>query len=245
MKNMLIYGLVFIFACTGNEENGVVSDVPPPSNPQTVEEKENENAPITYLALGDSYTIGQSVEEAARWPYQLRDSLRSRDIAINDLKIIARTGWSTDQLLDAMDADEDLDNNEYTIVSLLIGVNNQYRGLSFQTFQNEFRELLNRAVVLAGRKRENVFVLSIPDYSVTPFVIPSDKERIADELEMYNQRSLEICNELGITYFNITPISQKAADDSSYIASDNLHPSGKMYAEWAGLIVDDVARKLN
>lgn len=195
-----------------------------------------------FLALGDSYTIGESVEDAERWPMQLKDSLLKYDFRIDSVKIIARTGWRTDQLIEAIAADDNLAPS-YGLVSLLIGVNNQYQSRDFSQFEQEFSELLTIATSYAGTK-DRVIVLSIPDYSVTPFVSDFDKERVATELERYNQRKKEICDSLGYAFFDITPISRKGAEDPTYIADDRLHPSGKMYAEWVNLMVGEVANTL-
>jgi lysophospholipase L1-like esterase len=190
--------------------------------------------PIKYLALGDSYTIGESVTEKERWPMQLTEALRKKGKSIEDPKIIATTGWRTDNLSNAIDIAKLKD--EYGLVSLLIGVNNQYQGKPIETFTKEFEELLNTAIRLAGGKKENVFVVSIPDYGYTPFGKPK-QEKISKELDQYNNISKEITEEYNVKYFYITDISRKGLDDPSLVAEDGLHPSGKQYGQWVDLIL--------
>ena len=186
----------------------------------------------TYLALGDSYTIGQSVLEAERFPNQTVSLLKSQGIKINDPKIIATTGWTTKNLIDALNANPP--QNNYDVVSLLIGVNNQYQGRSIDEYKTEFTLLLNRAVQFAGNKPKHIFVLSIPDYSVTPFANGYDKAKIAAEIDQFNSENKKISIQLGVNYLDITPISREA--DPALIASDGLHPSGKQYKRWADLL---------
>ena len=186
----------------------------------------------TYLALGDSYTIGQSVLEAERFPNQTVSLLRAQNIKINDPKIIAASGWVTKNLIDALNTDPPKDN--YNVVSLLIGVNNQYQGRRFDDYKTEFTLLLTRAIQYAGNKPTHVFVLSIPDYSVTPFASGSDKEQIAAEIDQYNLVNKSISLQLGVNYLDITPISRES--EPALIASDGLHPSGKQYKRWADLL---------
>lgn len=204
-------------------------------------QSDNDNMPdnsLSFLALGDSYTIGQSVEESERWPVQLANQLTDRGIDMGAPKIIATTGWRTDQLKDAIAADNELEE-QYDLVSLLIGVNNQFQGRTVESFAPEFEELLQTAIRLAGTK-DKVIVLSIPDYGVTPFGMSRGEERIARELDEYNRVSREICDRYEVQYFDITPISREAKTDADLIASDKLHPSGKMYGQWVDLIIDEV-----
>ncbi len=187
----------------------------------------------TYLALGDSYTIGQSVAEAERFPNQTVTLLRARNLKINDPKIIATTGWTTKNIIDAINAATPANN--FDVVSLLIGVNNQYQGRSMDEYKTEFTLLLNRSIQYAGNKPTHVFVLSIPDYSVTPFAGGSDRARIAAEIDQFNSANKTISLQLGVNYLDITSISREA--DPSLIAGDGLHPSGKQYKRWADLLV--------
>jgi lysophospholipase L1-like esterase len=191
-------------------------------------------SPLRFLALGDSYTIGQGVQEEDNWPRQFVDRIGELGIITEELKIIAQTGWRTDNLLNAIDA-ENLEPN-YNLVSLLIGVNNQFQGVNFEIYPVEFRTLLETALVLAGGDKSSVFVFSIPDYGYTPIGL-SNQELISAQIDKYNKVNREIANEMGIVYFNITPISRQVISKPEYLASDNLHPSGKMYAEWIKLIL--------
>ncbi len=193
--------------------------------------------PLRFLALGDSYTIGQNVPETQRWPQQLFDSLAARGMATEKLRIVARTGWRTDDLANAIAADYPADN--YNLVSLLIGVNDQFQGKTLQSYRTNFEELLKTAMALAGGKPERVIVLSIPDYAYTPFGQSYKPEKITAEIAAFNQANRQITAEYGIRYYNITPISQKGLDEPSLVATDNLHPSGLMYAEWVNLILPD------
>lgn len=195
---------------------------------------------LKYLALGDSYTIGESVAEAERWPCQLVQRLREQDIQIADPHIIAATGWTTGKLLSAI-AKENI-REPYDLVSLLIGVNNQYRGHELDIFRQEFTELVQKAIYLARKKPEGVFVLSIPDYGVTPFSDEQDRPHIAKALDTYNSLKQEICQRLDVRYYNITDISREAADDSRLLAEDDLHPSGLMYSRWVAKILPDVVK---
>ena len=186
----------------------------------------------SYLALGDSYTIGQSVSEAERFPNQTVSNLRIENIKINDPKIIATTGWTTKNLIDAVNG-ANLQNN-YDVVSLLIGVNNQYQGRSINEYKTEFTLLVNRAIQYAGNKPTHVFVLSIPDYSVTPFAANSDRSKIGAEIDQFNSANKTISLQLGVNYFDITSISRE--NDPLLVANDRLHPSGKQYKRWADLL---------
>lgn len=181
-----------------------------------------------FLALGDSYTIGESVAEAERWPNQLAAKLE-----IAQPHIIATTGWRTDNLKDAIEA-ANL-KPEYDLVSLLIGVNNQYQGKPMAVFEREFEELLQTSIKLAQGKKKNVFVVSIPDYGYTPFG-KAKQEKISAELDQYNASSKRIAARYGVKYFYITEISRNGLNDPELVASDGLHPSGKMYAQWVEMI---------
>lgn len=188
---------------------------------------------MRFLALGDSYTIGESVEPAARWPIQLVTILRERGVPIEDPEIIATTGWTTDELDAAIDAATP--TGPYDLVSLLIGVNNQYRGRPLEEYREQFRALLLRAIELAGDEAQKVIVLSIPDWGVTPFAAERDGTQIALEIDAFNAVNRAESNIFGAHYVDVTPISRDAATDVSLIAPDGLHPSGSMYRAWAEL----------
>ncbi|MCK7594385.1 SGNH/GDSL hydrolase family protein [Pseudomarimonas salicorniae] len=187
--------------------------------------------PLRYLALGDSYTIGEAVEEGGRWPVQLVARLGRDGIAVSEPRIIARTGWTTDELSAAMDAAEPL--GEWDFVTLLIGVNNQYRGRSIETYREEFRGLLRRAIELARSRPERVMVLAIPDWGVTPFAADRDRAKIAAELDAYNAAAAEISREHGVAFVDTAPISRARGAEAEMVASDGLHPSAALYALWA------------
>lgn len=186
---------------------------------------------VRFLALGDSYTIGESVAEAERWPVQLADLLREAGVSIAQPEIIARTGWTTDELATAIAAADP--QGPYELVSLLIGVNNQYRGREVGEYADQFSGLLDQAVAFAGDDPSRVIVVSIPDWSVTPFGVQSGRTTIGAEIDAFNAAAKEISEARGVAFIDITPHSRTAADDPTLIAGDGLHPSGVMYSEWA------------
>lgn len=190
---------------------------------------------LSYLALGDSYTIGESVSESGRWPNQLVLALSKKGIAVSQPRIIATTGWRTDQLKDAI-VKADL-NNKYDLVSLLIGVNNQYQGKPAEQYAIEFEDLLKTAIRLANGKAEHVFVVSIPDYGYTPFGL-AKKETISKEIDEFNRINKQIAELYKVAYYNITDISRKGLEDPELVAEDKLHPSGKMYTLWVNRIME-------
>ena len=187
-----------------------------------------------YLALGDSYTIGQSVAVAERFPNQTNLLLSAQGVAVNSPDIVAVTGWTTANLINALNLSPPA--NDYDFVTLLIGVNNQYQGRSIEEYKNEFTILLNHAIQYAGNRKNRVFILSIPDYSVTPFAQGLDTATIARQIDAFNFANKSIAAQLGATYIDITAISRQAANDPSLIANDGLHPSGKQYKRWADLL---------
>ncbi len=192
---------------------------------------------INYLALGDSYTIGESVSEVERFPVQLVDYFNISGLDVGPPRIVAQTGWTTDELLAAISS-ADL-SAQYDLVSLLIGVNNQFRSYDLAIYQRELEGLLHIAIAKAGGRRERVFVISIPDYGVTPFAADRDPAKIGREIDAYNAANLAIAHRLGVRYFDITPLSRLAKTDASLLADDALHPSAKMYAAWVNLIKND------
>lgn len=190
-----------------------------------------------FLALGDSYTIGESVSEKERWPVQLAKKLREKGQSIGEPLIIATTGWRTDDLMNAVNKAHL--KNEYDLVSLLIGVNNQYQGKSSEEYVIEFEDLLKTAIQLAKGKKENVFVVSIPDYGYTPFGKPKQAE-ISKALNRFNDINKRITEKAGIKYINITDISRQGIQQPELVADDGLHPSGKMYSLWVDRIVESL-----
>lgn len=196
-----------------------------------------------YLALGDSYTIGHGVSKSQSWPVQLVKALLEAEVSMADPEIIAATGWKTSDLQRAIQSEDDL-RDAYDMVSLLIGVNNQFQGRSLSEFEQEYSALLSQAVALAGGDKSRVFVLSIPDYSVTPVGASMEPEQIRQEIDAFNASKKRITEELGVQYFNITGISRDAASNPALLASDGLHPSGKMYQFWTESIFSRVKRLL-
>jgi lysophospholipase L1-like esterase len=187
---------------------------------------------IRYLALGDSYTIGESVDESERWSNQLADFLKAGGLP-TEVTIIARTGWTTNELWDGIQANKI--NPPYDLVSLLIGVNNQYRGYDINKYREQFLFLLNKSIEYAGGDPKRVVVLSIPDWGVTPFARGEDSAQIAKDIDAYNAINREETERAGAFYVDIAPISREAANDRSLVAADGLHPSGRMYTEWTKL----------
>jgi lysophospholipase L1-like esterase len=198
---------------------------------------------IRYLALGDSYTIGEGVAEDGRWPLQLARALRAEGIALVDPRIIAATGWTTDELSAAIDAAGLADG--YDFASLLIGVNNQYRGRSLDNYRAEFEVLLERAIGFAGDDPGRVLVLSIPDWGATRFGRESgrDPDAIARELDAYNAAARATCTARDVAFVDITTASRAHGADAAMLADDGLHPSALAYADWVQLALP-VARAL-
>jgi len=197
-----------------------------PNKPNQLPEKKS----FTYLALGDSYTIGESVLEEERWPNQLVCALKKNGVDFQTARIIAKTGWTTDELQHAIN--DSIIDPKYDIVSLLIGVNNQYRGRSVENFRDEFIVLLNKSIAYAANNPAKVFVVSIPDWGITPFAQNRDAAIIAAEIDSYNQVLEEECLKKSTCFINITDISRNIKTEDGLIAEDGLHPSGKMYQQW-------------
>jgi lysophospholipase L1-like esterase len=196
----------------------------------------------SYLALGDSYTIGEQVPFAENFPNQTIQLLRQKGFAFYAAEIIARTGWTTDELNSAMENSALLP--VYDIVSLLIGVNNQYRGRSATEFKVEFEHLLQRAIQFADNKPYRVFVVSIPDWGVTPFAVGRDRKQVADEIDSYNYICEASAKQFLANFINITPSQRQDGNKTEFLAADGLHPSGKEYAKWAAKLADAVLKEL-
>ena len=216
----ILFSIGTLSACTKTTS---MTYVPPPIGPPV---------PIidtlSYLALGDSYTIGQSVDEHDAFPYKLAGQLPGHKIT--GPTIIARTGWTTQQLISAID-NSDVNDKTYDIVTLLIGVNDQYGGGSQADYRVKFVQVLNTAIKLARGNTKHVFVLSIPDYGVTPFA-HGDDARIGKEIDQFNDINRQESANAGVYYTDITSISKLAANNKSLIADDGLHPSATMYQMW-------------
>ncbi len=199
--------------------------------------------PQTYLALGDSYTIGEGVAPADRWPVLLANALRKQAVALEDPTIIATTGWTTDALSAAIDTAQPLP--QYDFVTLLIGVNNQYRGRSIDEYAAQFETLLLRSIAMAGARHDRVMVLSIPDWSVTAFAAQSgrDLRTIAEQIDAFNAAARVICERHDVAFVDITGVSRARGAELGMLVEDGLHPSAAMYAEWVHLALP-VARRL-
>lgn len=247
MRIFPFVALIFLFACNSGDDDfppfkGKAPDAGDPGiNPviksdlPDVLSVDPEKDTIAYLALGDSYTIGTGEKPENRYPILLSEAFTGQGFLFKTPRIIATNGWTTANLIFAV-------NNppietQYDLVSLLIGVNNQYGGGSFVLFQKEFIELIEFSLSKV-KSRSGVFVLSIPDYSATPFG-EANATKIFEEINMYNDFIRKVCEANKIKYYDITEISRKAKDDLSYLAGDRLHPSRKMYLEWVDLIVKD------
>ena len=191
--------------------------------------------PIRYLALGDSYTIGESVTPMERWPVQLATQLHAHGLALADPLIIARTGWTTDELQARIERQPS--QGPFDLVSLLIGVNNQYRGRSSEEYRTQFRQLLHTAITYADGHAAHVIVLSIPDWSVTPFAAGQPRAAIAATIDRFNAINRAEAVQAGAHYVDVTPVSRQALQDASLLATDGLHPSGKMYTQWVALVL--------
>ena len=184
-----------------------------------------------YLALGDSYTIGESVQLNKSFPYQVVQLLRHKEYSFNAPEIIAKTGWTTEELQN--DINKTILLSKYDFVTLLIGVNNQYRGLDAIEYKQQFEEILKRAIELVNGKKEHVIIISIPDYSVTSYAKSMDVGKISREIEVFNGINKALSIQYKVQYVDITAGSKAAKNDSSLIAQDGLHPSEKEYSKWA------------
>ncbi|MEO7215818.1 SGNH/GDSL hydrolase family protein [Mucilaginibacter sp.] len=231
---LITYGL---FGC--NKQ--IQSPVTPTSNPVKPAPVYADN--LTYLALGDSYTIGEAVEATKSFPYQLAAQLKLSGHLTGNPDIIARTGWTTGELISVINASGTA-SKKYSIVTLLIGVNNQYRGNSKDVYRTEFIQLLNTAITYADGNKNHVFVVSIPDWGSTPYANGYDRNKIAADIDAFNAINKAETDKQGVAYIDITTISKKAATDASLNASDGLHPSAAMYSLWVNAIAPVVLSHL-
>ncbi len=234
-KLLSLFFLTFIALQCTSQDSMTTGDPMPPVTPTPPAKT------YTYLALGDSYTIGHSVAEEERFPVQLADRLQEEGFDVAETRIVAKTGWTTDELQNGIANASEL-RDTYQLVSLLIGVNNQYRGRPVETYRPEFTALLNQAVDFAGGRKDRVFVVSIPDYAFTPF--GNGNPDISEGIDEYNAANKEITEEMGIAYFDITPISRLGLQEKELVADDNLHPSGEQYRRWVELMLPGVRKLL-
>jgi len=204
-------------------------------------------APLStrYLALGDSYTIGEGVPQAGTWPFQLAAALRAQGIVLDDPQVIATTGWTTDELAAAIDAEAP--QGPYALVSLLIGVNNQYRGRPLAEYRQQFEQLLQRAIALAGEDPRRVLVLSTPDWGFTPYAQQNgrDAAQVAREIDDFNAAAHACCGDYGVAFVDITATSRDGGETVEMLADDGLHPSAAMYGRWAQLALPVAVELLN
>ncbi|WP_026839349.1 SGNH/GDSL hydrolase family protein [Gillisia sp. JM1] len=229
---LVVFGLLlFMMSCSSS------SEALKPDENEISDSPDN----LSYLALGDSYTIGESIAEDLRWPVQLVNQLRNKGLEINAPRIIAKTGWTTDNLLNAIDAN--LGNERYDLVSVLIGVNNQYQNKSIIDYEADLKTIFTEAIQASKTGKEGVFVVSIPDYGATPFGA-SNAEEIGKEIAEFNDVLKKVANQFDLSFFNIMPISKMAKSDRSLVVKDGLLPSGKMYTLWVDLFFDEVLEKL-
>lgn len=201
-------------------------------NPSQTQEMSDRK--LTYLALGDSYTIGEGVDEYDRYPNQLVKRLSKETFFNwNAPKIIAKTGWTVDELNEGIN-NTDLSDQPFDLVTLLIGVNNQYRGRAVNVYKTEFEAMLKRAIAFAGDKPDHVVVISIPDWGVTPFATSrgTDKVKVAGEIDAYNQAKKEVCENYGVAFIDITEDYREIGAKPEMVVEDNLHPSGLVYTRW-------------
>lgn len=235
VKTILLMGVIFILnSCdagnqTETDHNFIGSGTPPPVTAK-------------YLALGDSYTIGEAVTEDQRFPVQLQQKLSEAGVKLPPPEIIARTGWTTDEL--AENIRQVQPRCSYALVSLLIGVNNQYRGRDTAEYRLQFRDLLQTAADLAGGNSARVIVVSIPDYAYTPFGQGSSASKISQEIDQFNLINLQETRKTSAVYIDITPISRKGLTEPELVAADKLHPSGAMYRLWTELMLPEARRIL-
>lgn len=222
MRSILIIFICVFFSCNKKTVAPTVS-IPPPLTPTK-----------SYLALGDSYTIGQSVAQNERFPAQTVSLLKQHGINMNDPVYIAQTGWTTANLQSAI-ANQNPPST-FDVVSLLIGVNDQYQGMDTSGYALRFTQLLEKVIQLAGGKKSNVFVLSIPDYSATPFVATGNKSKVTMEIDWFNAINKRITTSFNVSYTDITPSTREATTNTALVANDNLHPSGLEYKKWAEML---------
>ena len=233
---------LLIISCTKEKEsyqsssNNLTSD-------STISSNALDTSIKSYLALGDSYTVGQSVQKVGSFPAQLVQMLRDKNINVTDPEIIAATGWTTQNLLSSLAANPP--RQTYSFVTLLIGVNNQYQGRSLEEYKIQFTQLLNMAISYADNNKNHVFVLSIPDYSVTPFANGSDTQKIAMQIDEFNEANKIISSNAGVHYLDITSISRNAKNDPLLIAGDGLHPSAKQYSQWDELLAPLIENEIH
>jgi lysophospholipase L1-like esterase len=225
-KYILVFvTVILLFACSTSKDTSISNEMD-----------------YSYLALGDSYTIGEGVPTNERWPVQLVERLRERGFKVAPPKIIARTGWTTLDLIRNIEQEINV-QRDFDMVSILIGVNNQYQNKPISVYEEQLREIFRKAIFHCKHMEKGVFAVSIPDYGATPFGA-NNAEAIGLEIDRFNAVFRSVAEEFNVPFYNITPISREAASNRELVAGDNLHPSGLMYTLWVDLIVDEVAQTL-
>lgn len=197
---------------------------------------------ITYLALGDSYTVGEGVGVTESFPYQTIQLLKEEGQRCNDPEIFATTGWTSSDLRTGIK--RNYFQSSYYFVSLLIGVNDQYQGKSTDEYAENLERLIEMAIRFTEGKPAHVFVLSIPDWGITPFATDRDPETIAQGIDAFNTVNETIARRHNVTYITVTDISREAADNPHLLAPDQLHPSGAAYALWAERLAGEMQKVL-
>lgn len=228
----LFFISIVIFSCSSSQETQKTTS-------QTLKDET-----INFLALGDSYTIGEGLGKDEIWPYLLYNEIKQKGFSIKQPKIVAQSGWRTDELINAIEKQEI--NEKYELVSLLIGVNNQFQGRSLEDFKKDFNFLVEKAIRFSKNGTQGVFILSIPDYSVTPFAKNKGFKQatIKSELNQFNQVIYQMALEKNILYFDISDLSRKVESDKSLLTKDLLHPSTKMYKMWVNEIFPTIEQKI-
>lgn len=189
---------------------------------------------FNILSLGDSYTIGEGVSPEESWPFILKARLAEEKIVVGDIRVIAKTGWTTGELIEAIE--EAGPEGPFDLATLLAGVNNQYRGLNLDEYRKEFGQLIETAAGFANGRYDKVMIISIPDWGVTPFAADRDRGKIASEIDEFNRVGSEEALKRDVTFIDITEDSRAFGQDEAMLAADGLHPSGKMYALWVDRI---------
>ncbi|NNK81783.1 MAG: SGNH/GDSL hydrolase family protein [Flavobacteriaceae bacterium] len=236
--NVIVFSTLFLLSCssddmTSNENNS--------ENTEEEEQISSLEGDFKILSLGDSYSIGQSVCETCRFPEQLKSELEvNYPLSTFQLQVIAQTGWTTTNLINAINSENP--DNDFDIVTLLIGVNNQYQNKPFSLYEEEFPFLVNKAIEKAKGNKDNVIVISIPDYAYTPF--GNGNQTITLEINTYNDFAEEYCNQNNISYVYITDITRQGLMDPNLVASDGLHPSELAYSKFVERILPIAAEKI-